>query len=94
MNSDGGGQTAATDTPSIDEGGPAWSPDMSKIAFERRGNEAELRYIFSMNFDGSAVTNLTSGIEGDANGTIWSPDARKISFNTEIGTGGMTFVSP
>jgi Tol biopolymer transport system component len=67
---------------------------MSKIAFERRGNEAELRYIFSMNFDGSAVTNLTSGIEGDANGTIWSPDARKISFNTEIGTGGMTFVSP
>jgi Tol biopolymer transport system component len=47
-----------------------------------------------MNFDGSAVTNLTSGIEGDANGTIWSPDARKISFNTEIGTGGMTFVSP
>ena len=53
MNSDGGGQTALTDAPSIDEGGPAWPPDMSKIAFERRGNEAELRYIFSTNLDGS-----------------------------------------
>ena|SRR3712207_4910698 len=82
MNSDGGGQTAATDTPSIDEGGPARSPDKSKIALERRGNEAELRYVFSMNLDGGAVTNL-SGIEGDANGAIWSPDARKIAFGTD-----------
>jgi Tol biopolymer transport system component len=79
MNSVGGGQTTLTDTPFIDEGGPAWSPDMSKIVFERRGNEAELRYIFSMNLDGNAVTNLTSGIEGDANGAIWWPDTRKIS---------------
>ncbi len=79
MNSDGGGQSALTDIPSIDEGWPAWSPDMSKIAFERRSNEAEFRYIFSMNLDSSAVANLTSGIEGDANGAIWSPDARKIS---------------
>ena len=73
--------------PSIDEGRPACSPDMSRIAFERRGNEAELRYIFSMNLDGSAVTNLTSGIEGDANGAIWSPDARKIAFGTDYWDG-------
>ena len=67
--------------------GPAWSPDMSKIAFERRGNEAELRYIFSMNLDSGAVSNLTSGIEGDANGAIWSPDARKIAFGTDYWDG-------
>ena len=52
---------------------PAWSPDGSRIVFERNG------YIFLVNQDGTGLTQLspTTGSE-----PTWSPDGRHVMYNT------------
>jgi len=71
----GGGETRLT-FDSAEDGEPAWSPDHSKIAFER-GHE-----IFVMNPNGSAHVNLTNHPAEDAQPT-WSPDGTKIAFTSD-----------
>jgi Tol biopolymer transport system component len=53
---------------------PAWSPDGSKIAFERDG------YIYTMNADGTNPTQRTNS--GSSESPAWSPDGTKIAFDT------------
>ncbi len=80
MNTDGSDQTRLTHNP-WDDVTPAWSPDGTKIAFER------FRYhdnilddeIYTMNADGSGQTNITNS-PTDESSPSWSPDGKKIAF--------------
>ena len=76
MNAYGSNPTKLTTTPTAD-GGPAWSPDGTKIAFETccEGNPE----IYVMNADGSDRTNLTNHPVGDGS-VAWSPDGTKLAF--------------
>lgn len=63
------------------EENPIWSPDGSRILFERAVDGA--KDIFSVNADGSGLVNLTAGAPGDDNGPVWSPDGKYIAFVSE-----------
>ena len=68
--------TRLTTNPAWD-GGPAWSPDGTKLAFHsgRDGNSE----IYVMNADGSALTRLTTDPTADYS-PAWSPDGARIAF--------------
>jgi hypothetical protein len=66
MNRDGSGQTQLTVPPGLsDDVLPAWSPDGSKIAFQRGAQ------IYVMNADGSAQTAVTT--PGFSTNPAWQP---------------------
>jgi TolB protein len=62
------------------DGGPAWSPDGGRIAFDsdRDGNPE----LYRMGADGSDQTRLTFNEASDFLST-WSPDGRKLAFTTD-----------
>lgn len=68
MNADGSGKTNLTPDTEFDTN-PAWSPDGSRIAFERAGS------ISIMNTDGSGITEIYEG----GTDPVWSPDGSKIA---------------
>jgi TolB protein len=82
MNTNGSNSQQLTTSPAS-EYGPAWSPDGSKIAFERdlpiRENEI-LPKIFVMNADGSNQSQLRSDRTSSETHLAWSPDGSKIVF--------------
>jgi Tol biopolymer transport system component len=73
INQDGSGTANLTNSPDFDEG-PAWSPDGTRILFERANQE-----IWVMNADGSGATNLTNDPSFDGQ-YAWSPDGSKVAF--------------
>jgi len=73
MNADGTGVTRLTNGPAAD-GGPAWSPDGTRIAFTHNFDD-----IYVMNADGTNQTNLTNSAALEA-GPAWSPDGSRIAF--------------
>ena len=78
MNSDGTYLENLTNTPSIQEGSPSFSPDGSKIAFitNRDGNDE----IYIMNVNGTDLVNLTNTPNLNEIDLDWSPDGNKIVF--------------
>ena len=77
INTDGSNRINLTNTPSLYEEHPSWSPDGTKIVFTKNpGGGTE---IYTMLADGSDITRLTnvSGSDGQAS---WSPDGNKIAF--------------
>jgi Tol biopolymer transport system component len=78
------GAITGRDKNSCQDIGPAWSPDGSRIAFERLGNTDSGVYV--VNADGSGLKALTQG-----GGPVWSPDGRSIAF---IGSNGIYAVNP
>src|SRR5688572_13087879 len=58
MNSDGTEQTRLTNNPESDFN-PDWSPDGTRIAFERDERDVHKPKIYVMNADGSGQTMLT-----------------------------------
>lgn len=85
MNPDGSDVTALTEGPPPSVGKtagwtaddwPDWSPDGTKIAFERSG------HIYAIGDDGSDLTKLTDNDAGTSvsEQPAWSPDGRKIVF--------------
>jgi Tol biopolymer transport system component len=79
-NSNGGAVPEDPDPPLTDntsqDSGAAWSPDGSKIAFERNSD------LWVMNSDGTKQTRLTNNAIIDSNPT-WSPDGSQIAFVSE-----------
>jgi Tol biopolymer transport system component len=61
MNADGSGKTDLTNTVSVIEDNPVWSPDGTKIAYTAEPAEPGANMdLFVMNADGSGQTNLTN----------------------------------
>jgi dipeptidyl aminopeptidase/acylaminoacyl peptidase len=80
MNPDGSGVTRLTTDVGSDES-PDWSPDGTKIAFDRDVNNSGVSEIYVMNADGSGVTRLTNNSAFD-DSPSWSPDGTKIAFTS------------
>lgn len=76
VNPDGTGLTKLTPE-GLDDRGPIWSPDRSKLAFRRERVE-----LWVMSSDGSNRVRLTNRL-GDGNSTYrWSPDGSMIAIET------------
>lgn len=72
MNPDGTGQVNLTDSPSVDDNSPAWSPDGNRIAFI---SDSFARNLVVMNADGTGQTTVASG----ALYPSWSPDGTRVA---------------
>jgi Tol biopolymer transport system component len=76
--------------PSAFDVNPAWSPDGSKIAFQRVHPATNLNEIWTMYADGSGQTLITRGLDPQ-----WSPDGTKLVYRRQGGgsDGGGVFVN-
>src|SRR5215212_1210344 len=87
MDADGTNQTNLTNTPDINEGQPAWSPDGTKIAFTGPGtpNEDGVRRgdVYVMDADGTNRTNLTNTPNFLDYQPSWAPSGEKLTFVRE-----------
>jgi Tol biopolymer transport system component len=81
MNVDGSNVSRLTSHPVADYR-PTWSPDGTRIAFERNTKEEPLirPAIFTMRSDGSDVRQVSSGVGGSDFAPSWSPDGSRIAF--------------
>jgi Tol biopolymer transport system component len=66
-----------TNSPTMSEWFPSWSPDGGRVAFMRQD---------------AAQTNLTPGMKQDWN-PVWSPDGARIAFSSERSDGGVDVVA-
>jgi TolB protein len=64
--------------------GPRWSPDGSKVVFQRSDGEGHWE-IFVVNADGSGEERLTSNEVSDES-PAWSPDGKLIAFERYVGS--------
>lgn len=87
MDTDGGRVRRLTHTVE-EEGGPAWSPDGKRIAYDRATRDAGGNYLSShiwvINADGSGPQPLTSGKSRDWY-PAWSPDGQRLTFASNRG---------
>ncbi|MEL7451399.1 MAG: S9 family peptidase [Pseudomonadota bacterium] len=88
---DGLGEPRRLTATNASEGGVAWSPDSSRIAFStKRGGEDAVAqiYVMDMTMPGEAqqVTSLATG----ASGPKWSPDGKRLAFESRVYPGAMT----
>jgi TolB protein len=79
VNADGTGLVRLTSN-NVNDEGPAWSPDGTRIAF------ASDYQIFVMNAEGTGLKRLTHDNAFDIE-PAWSPDGTKIAFSTDRGRG-------
>ena len=81
MNADGANPVRVTTNPwpghAVVDSAPTWSPDGTRIAFDRLENGRDDLYV--VNVDGSGLHQLTTGVyDEDA---AWSPDGTQIAFD-------------
>ena len=77
MNPDGSGQKQLTKNNY--DSSARWSPDGTKIAFQRSTNSLHFE-IYSMNADGTGITQLTNDQNNSSFQPTWSPDGTQIAF--------------
>jgi Tol biopolymer transport system component len=78
VNTDGTGLKNLTNTPSVSDEKPRWSPDGRKIAFDVWLGGPQ---VHTMNPDGSGLVRLTTAQWSDR-GSVWSPDGARIAFRS------------
>ncbi len=77
INPDGTGQVPLTSTGDADH--PVWSPDGTRIAFDRTiGGNSD---VWVINDDGTGLTQLTNSSSSDLRPT-WSPDGGRVAFES------------
>ena len=72
-----------TRTPNVSESAPDWSPDGTRIAFERRLPRADggRNYeVFVMDADGTDKTNISRNPASAESAPAYSPDGGQIAF--------------
>lgn len=79
---DGSNPINLTQSPDVDDGSPAWSPDGTRIAFVRDSS------IWSMNAAGGDVVQLTT--DSRDSDPKWSPDGTRIAFLRRPAVGAPT----
>jgi Tol biopolymer transport system component len=81
INPEGGGLTNLTSDPAESDYGPVWSPDGTRLAFERwhAGGEVGRSGIFQMRPDGTGLVRLTADV-GISLRMAWSPDGTQLAF--------------
>jgi len=87
ISADGSGWRMLTST--AGDWNPAWSPDGTKLAFDRRGDPQVQGDIYVIAPDGSGLKRLTSGTFNDIE-PAWSPDGSRIVFQRD---GSIHFVN-
>ncbi|MYD52377.1 MAG: hypothetical protein F4W93_12990 [Dehalococcoidia bacterium] len=94
MDPDGNDILNRTQTTSLEDSRPSWSPDGAWIAFEGRPNfpiddtlVSAGADIYVMQFEGGNLRNLTNAqtknLDGNRGPIVWSPDGSHIAFVTE-----------
>ena len=92
MDPDGNDIFNRTQTTSLDDSRPSWSPDGAWIAFEGRPNFPTQDTvvgadIYVMQFEGEGLRNLTTAqsknLDGNQGPIVWSPDGSHIAFVTQ-----------
>ncbi len=83
VNADGTGLTNLTNTPDIGEFDPTWSPDGTRISFNRWDNSISSGDIWVMDADGSNQVNLTNSVDNEFSAD-WSPDGSQLVFVREV----------
>ena len=82
MNMQGNNKVNITNSPSITESRPLWSPDGTQIAYLAYTVEDE-NEAFVMNVDGSDSINISQGLVDNYLAPAWSPDSSKLLFVSE-----------
>ena len=80
MNADGSGVTQLTNGPANNIY-PVWSPDGTKLAFDRQRDSDHEWELYVMNADGSGQVNLTNNPADNFVYFTWSPDGTRIAFD-------------
>jgi dipeptidyl aminopeptidase/acylaminoacyl peptidase len=85
-NVDGTNQRQLTTGPSFGNDRAAWSPDGTKLAFERRqSSQCCLTDLYVMQSNGNGLTQLTNTAGIAETGPAWSPDGTKIVYSRDDG---------
>lgn len=81
MNTDGTDQTNLTDSATVDETDPSFSPDGSRIVYSSNEGDLEFANIFIITSTGGTSTRVTNfgGYDGAPS---WSPDGSQIAFES------------
>ncbi len=82
MNADGSGRRQITNTSSVAEQEPAWSPDGTKLIYTANSFDVDGQTdpeIWTINADGTGRRQLTNNTFPDTQ-PAWSPDGTKIAF--------------
>lgn len=90
MDADGQRQRMITSAvPNLCDGHPTWSPDGTRIAFDRPVSALGGYDIWIVNADGSGAQNVTNTDKelpgGDETRPSWSPDGGRLLFQSPIG---------
>jgi TolB protein len=67
--------------------GPDWSPDGSRLVFQRSDLKLQADAVFTANVDGTRETQVTRWDLGAGDHPDWSPDGRWLLFRVEPGDG-------
>ncbi len=88
MNADGSAARPVTDNPcSLDDYGPDWSPDGTRIAFKRGGYSSqppEAKGLFTIRPDGTGLSRIPNSVDYSSQ-PAWSPDGARITFARDNG---------
>lgn len=96
MNPDGSAQTRLTNSPDLNAGSIAWSPDGSQFVYslgEPGDNGSGQSDLYIANADGSNSMQLTSA-PGEEYSPAWSPDSKQIAYVGRVEGNPEIFVLP
>ncbi len=79
MNADGSGLRQLTYN-SVDDGGPAWSPNGDRLVFHRFADDIDHADLMTVRVNGTGERNLTRSPDISERYGVWSPDGREIAF--------------